>query len=60
VKCGATGELIVSAVVAVLYWPALDPRYWRDSPDNLAPAIALLLEVTAIAGLMHALITLFT
>jgi len=56
----AVGELILSAVVAVLYWPGFDPKYWRAYPDALAPAIALLLEVSAIAGLAHALARLFT
>lgn len=58
--CGAVGELLLSLIVAVLYWPALDPKYWRESPDNLAPAIALLLEVAAMAGLVHAVTRLFT
>jgi hypothetical protein len=59
-NCGAVGELILSAIVAVLYWPGLDPKHWRAYPDDLAPAIALLLEVTAIAGVVQALAHLFT
>jgi len=58
--CGAVGELILSAVVAVLYWPGLDPKHWHEYPDALAPAIALLLEVSALAGLAHALARLLT
>lgn len=58
--CGAVGELLLSAIVAILYWPGLDPRHWRQYPDDLAPAIALLLELTAIAGTVHALARLLT
>lgn len=58
--CGAVGELLLSAIVATLYWPGLDRKHWREYPDDLAPLIALLLEVTAVAGLAHALTRLFT
>jgi hypothetical protein len=56
----AVGELILSVIVAVLYWPGLDRRHWREYPDRLAPAIALLLELAGIAGVVDALVTLFT
>lgn len=59
-KCNAVGELILSLTIAVMYWPGLDPRYWRQYPDGLAPAIALLLEVTGIAGTVDALARCFT
>lgn len=58
--CPAVGELALSAVVAVLFWPMLDPRHWRDFPDPLACSLALLLELAAIAGLAHAITTLLT
>jgi hypothetical protein len=56
----AVGELILSVIVVMLYWPGLRPDYWRQYPDDLAPAIALLLCFAGIAGLVHALATLFT
>lgn len=59
-RCGTIGELLLSAIVAVLYWPGFDPKHWRQYPDDLAPKIALLLEVAAIAGLVHGLARLLT
>lgn len=59
-NCHAVDELLVSAIVAILFWPMLDPRHWRDYPDPLACSLALLLELAAIAGMAHALGTLFT
>lgn len=59
-KCNAVGELILSLTVAALYWPGLDRSYWRQYPDRLAPAIALLLELTGIAGTVDALARIFT
>lgn len=57
---GAVGELILCAIVATLFWPTLDPQHWRQYPDKLAAAIALALELAAIAGAAHALNRLLT
>ena len=59
-NCHAVDELVASAVVAILFCPLLDPRRWPDYPDPLACSLALLLELASIAGVAHALGTLFT
>ena len=56
----AVGELLISFIVAVLFWPGLDPAYWHRYPDNLAPAIALALELAAFVGVAHAVTVLLT
>lgn len=56
----AVAELILSATVALACWPSLNPANWRQYSDDLAAAIVLMLEVAAIAGLLHSLALLLT
>jgi hypothetical protein len=51
----AVGELLLCVIIAILLWPALLPSTWRDAcADRLALSIAGLLELLAIAGIVHA------
>lgn len=57
----AIGELILCAVVAIACWPTLSIEWRRHYySDELAAGLALLLEVSAIAGLVHAIAVILT
>jgi hypothetical protein len=56
----AVGELALSLLLASIFWAPLVPRHWTHYPDRLALLIALLIELSAIAGVLHALSLLLT
>jgi hypothetical protein len=56
----AVGELALSLLIAHMFWPGLMRRHWIHFSDPLAVAIALLIELSAIVGALHALGQLLT
>jgi hypothetical protein len=48
------GELILSLIVVVLFWPAFLPSVWREGlADRLALTIAAMLAIAGILGLVQ-------